>query len=165
MVLDRRKIKHGSQEEIGYELGLIVPKKDASSFARVRTGRMPVAGYGTQVGKKKYSINNYFLRHNIPLKEKYYPVESVNNARKFIIENLMCNNDILVCFNYKKLYGVGNFGHVSIIQGINGDTITLIDSEKNVPDKRKISLHKLIEAMKLHGKKKRSGFWMISDNV
>ena len=61
MILDRRKIKRGSQEEIGYELGLVVPKEKTHLFTKTRTGKKPVAGYGTQINKEKYSINNYFF--------------------------------------------------------------------------------------------------------
>ena len=61
MILDRRKIKHGSQEEIGYELGLVVLKEKTHLFTKVRIGKKPVAGYGTQINKEKYSINNYFF--------------------------------------------------------------------------------------------------------
>ena len=163
VILDRRGIKHNSQEEIGYELGLIIPKEKIHLFIKARIGRKPVAGYGTQVSKKKYSINNYFLKNKIKLKETYYFPEKIKDTRNFIIENLKSSNDLVVCFNNKKLYGNGDFGHVSLIQSINNGVIILIDSEKSVPDKRKVKLQKLVEAIKYHGKKKRGGFWVISE--
>jgi hypothetical protein len=162
MILSRRKIKHGSQEEIGYELGLTVPKEKAHLFSKVRTGKKPIAGYGTQVNKKNYSINSFFKRNKINLKETYCPINKISNVNKFIIENLAKNNDLIVCFNNKKLYGHDNHSHVSLIQGINNKIVTLIDPEKNVPKKRKVKLSKLIEAMSYHGIKKRGGFWLVS---
>ena len=72
-------------------------------------------------------------------------------------------NDLIVCFDSKKLYGIGDYGHVSLIQNINNSIITLIDSENNVPNKRKVNLQKLVDAMKCHGKEKRGGFWIISE--
>lgn len=162
MVLDRRNIRHGSQEELGYELGLVVPKRDAHLLTKVRTGKKPIAGYGTQVQKKKYSINNFFLKNKIKLKETYYPVEKIKNIKEFISENLKSNNDLIVCFDNKKLYGVGDGGHVSLVQAINKDAVILVDPEKNVPKKRKVKLSELVTAMKYHGKKKRGGFWLIS---
>lgn len=162
MVLDRRKIKHGSQEEIGRELGLVVPKEKTHLFIKIRTAKKPIAGYGTQVNKKKYSINNYFLKNNIKLKEVYYLLEEIKDIKKFIVENLKSGNDLIVCFDSRKLYGIGDYGHVSLIQNINNNIITLIDPEKDVPNKRKVDLQKLVEAMKRHGKEKRGGFWVIS---
>ncbi|MFN6992487.1 MAG: hypothetical protein ACK4MM_07200 [Fervidobacterium sp.] len=162
MILDRRKIKYGSQEEIGWDLGLIVPKQKAHLFHKTRTGKRPVAGYGTRVGKKKYSINNFFKKNKINLKETYYPIDKIKIVNKFISENLSKNNDIIVCFNNKKLYGTGDYGHVSLIQSINDEIVTLVDPEKDAPKRRKVKLSKLIEAIKYHGIKNRGGFWVIS---
>ncbi len=162
MVLDRRKIEHSLQEEIGYELGLIVPKKDAHFFTKIRSGKKPIAGYGTRVNKNKYSINNYFSKHSIDLVETYYPIDKIENVQNFIIRNLGEDKDIIACFNFRRLYGKGgNFGHVSLIQNISHNTVTLIDPETDAPEKRKIKLQKLIGAMKYH-KKKRGGLWIIS---
>lgn len=162
MVLDRRKIKHGSQEEIGYELGLIVPKNDERFFTKVRTGRKPVAGYGTQIQKDKYSISNYFLKNKINLKETYFPVEKIKDIKSFIRDNLKIN-DLIVCFSYKKLYGTVEYGHVSLIQNMKGEIVTLVDPWKKGPAERKVKLSDLVRAMKYHGKEKRGGFWLISE--
>lgn len=164
MILDRRKIIHGTQDEIGYELGLTVPKESAHLFTKVRTGKKPIAGYGTQIGKKQYSINNHFTKNNINLNETYFLIEQIPNIKKFIISNLEKKNDMIVCFNYKKLYGKGDWGHVSLIQQIDEGIITLIDPEKDVPKKRKVELKKLIDSMSYHGKEKRGGFWLITEN-
>ncbi len=162
MILNRRKIKHGSQEEIGYELGLTVPKEDAHLFTKVRTGRKPAAGYGTQVGKKKYSISKYFLKNKISLKETYYPPEKIKDAKRFISDGLKNNNDIIACFDNNQLYVVGDGGHVSLIESISGNLAVLIDPEKGAPKRRKVEISKLLTAMKKHGKKNRGGFWIIS---
>lgn len=65
MIQERRGLDFASQDEIGYQLGLIVPTKKAYSFSKVRTGRMPKTGWGTQTNKKQCSINNYFFRNNL----------------------------------------------------------------------------------------------------
>jgi len=90
MVLDRRKVKHGTQDEIGYELGLVVPNEIANEFKKIRTGKKPIAGYGTQVAKKQYSINHFFQKYKIKLKEKYYPPEKISDYAKFIADNIVC---------------------------------------------------------------------------
>ena len=162
MVLDRRKISHDSQDEIGYELGLTVPKEKAHLYTKVRTGKKPIAGYGTQVGKKQYSINHFFKKNNIGLKETYFFVKDISDVREFIISNIKLNNDIIVCFNNEKLHGKGDWGHVSLIQGIEKNIVSLVDPGKDVPKIRKVKLDKLIESMEYHGKEKSGGFWLIS---
>ncbi len=164
MILDRRKIKHENQEEIGYELGLVVPEEKRNAFTKVRTGKKPSAGYGTQVSKKEYSINRYFLKNNIGLKETYYPTKSIRHANEFIIKNLENDNDIIACFNNQQLYGEGDWGHVSLIQSINKDIVALIDPRTDLLI-REVNLEKLVKAMEYHGKKNRGGFWVISDKV
>jgi ribosomal protein S24E len=71
MVLLRRNIPLMSQEEIGYQLGLTVPKKMKKILPKARTGKKPIAGWGTQAQKPKHSINKFFERNNIKLKEVY----------------------------------------------------------------------------------------------
>jgi len=162
MILNRRKIKHTSQEEVGYDLGLIVPKKEAHFFTKVRISKKPVAGYGTQASKKKYSINHYFLKNKINLKEKYYPAEKIKNIKKFIKKNLKNDNDIVACFNNKILYGKGDYGHVSLIETINAETATLAEPQN--AKRKRVILPKLIKAMIYHGRNKnRGGFWVISE--
>lgn len=162
MVLDRHKVKHGTQEEIGYELGLVVPKEIAREFKKIRTGKKPIAGYGTQVAKKQFSINHFFKKYKIGLKETYYPPEKVKDYARFIIDNISKSNDLIVCFNNKLLFGSGDWGHVCVIQGFNRNVITLIDPGRSVPKKRRAELPNLIDAIKKHGKKRRGGFWVIS---
>lgn len=80
MVLSRRDIKSGTQEEIGYDLGLVAPKEKVHLFKKVRTAKkQPASGYGTQVTKRQYSINNFFRKHTIELRERYFSIERVKN--------------------------------------------------------------------------------------
>ncbi len=164
MILDRRKISHGTQDEIGYDLGLIVPKEKAHLYTKVRTGKKPIAGWGTQVEKKQYSINNFFKKNKIGLKETYFFVKDILDIKEFVISNIKNNNDIVVCFNNGRLYGKGDWGHVSLIQGIESDIISLVDPGEDVPKVRKVRLKKLVDAMEYHGREKRGGFWLISEN-
>jgi hypothetical protein len=165
MILDRRKIIHGSQEDIGYDLGLTVPEDKAGLFKRVRIGKKPSAGYGTKVSTPRYSINHYFKKYRIYLKEEYYPIRKVHDIKKFIATNLKNNNDVIVCFNNKRLHGIGDYGHVSLIQDINKGYLTIIDPGINVPKIRRVRLSKLIDAIEHHGEKNRAGFWIISKRI
>jgi len=164
MILNRRKIKHDSQEEIGNQLGLVVSPKNAHLFKNAIVKEDPEKEYGTQTHKEEYSINKFFQKNNIKLKETYYPVETVNNPKEFIIDNLKNGNDIMVCINNRILYGEGH-GHLSLIQSINDDEITLVDPKINKPKIRIVKLTKLLESMRVeyHQKIKRGGFWIIAE--
>ncbi len=164
MILDRRRLAHSTQEDIGNQLGLIISPQNAPLFKKATVGKAADKEYGTQTHKKEYSINNFFLKNHIKLKEKHYPVEKMKDPSVFIIKNLRLGNDIMVCINNKILYGEGH-GHLSLIQAIKGDEITLIDPKIDQPKVRIVKLEKLLESMKrkYHQKRKRGGFWIISE--
>jgi len=162
MILLKRGIPLKSQEEIGFDLGLTIPKKDKKLFQKVKTGKKPIAGWGTQVGKENYSINNFFKKNKINLKEEYVFLTKSKEIKKFL-DNSLKSKDVIVCFNYKRLYGKGgNSGHVSIVENIKGNYITLIDPAYKVPKYRTVSLEKLSKAIESHKRTRRGGFWVIS---
>lgn len=163
MVLLRRKLPVFSQEHIGKELGLVVPKRYAKILPAAKTGKKPSSGWGTQVQKKEYSINKFFKKYKIPLKEKYAPLSKVEDVKTWIKSQIKKDKDILVCFNYKKLYKDEGEGHVSVIDSVSDDKIMLIDPEKNVQKFREVKITDLIKAIKYHGKNNLGGFWVISN--
>ena len=164
MIQERRGLEFASQDEIGYQLGLIVPKEKAYLFSKVRTGRMPKTGWGTQTSKKQYSINHYFIKNNLPLKLTIYSVEAVENVSEFIIQNLLNDNDIIICFNSQLLFGDGDVEHVSLIQEIDTENneMTVIDPAIGVPKIRKTKFSRLIQVLKSHKTSKLCGFWIVS---
>lgn len=162
MVLLRRGIALISQDEMGESLGLIVPKKYKKILPLARTGKKPIAGWGTQVQREEYSINNFFKKHNISLKEEYFPLSRVNNVADWIRKQIKKDNDILICFRYGKMYGGKGEGHVSVIDSISEDNAVLIDPASNVPKYRKVKLANLIKAIDFHGEGARGGFWLIT---
>ena len=69
-----------------------------------------------------------------------------------------------MCFDYENLYHKqgDSRGHVSIIENIEDDIITLIDPKYRVSKYRKVSLEEISKAIESHGKEKGGGFWVIS---
>lgn len=59
MIQAKRGIRSKSQEEIGWDLGLIVPPEVKSAFTKVRTGPEPRAGYGTQTSNSEEDASGY----------------------------------------------------------------------------------------------------------
>lgn len=160
MILKRRKLPIYTQKTIGYALGLSVPKEYMHLYPNART-KQPSSGYGTEIQNPTYSIQSFFQTHAPSLIETYYPVDTINHVRTFIIKHLSLEHDIIVCFNNAILYGVGDWGHVSLLSSIDKDGITLIDPDVSSPDIRNVSIEDLIQAMNIHGTDNRSGFWII----
>lgn len=164
MVQERRGLEFSSQEEIGYQLGLIVPKEKAHLFSKVRIGRIPKTGWGTQTSKKQYSINNYFIKNNLPLELTIYNVQEIKNVSEFVIQNLMNDNDIIICYNSQFLFDDGDIEHVSLIQEIEteNDKLTIVDPAIGIPKDRKTKLSSLIRVLKSHEASMLIGFWIVS---
>jgi len=167
MVLGRRGMQYESQEDIGWALGLIVPKKVKHLFHKVRTGKKPKHGYGTRESQKRYSLQNYFKKREIPLQKEFLKLSRIADAEKFIIENLEQNNDMWACFFNQKLFGEGEFGHMCLIQEIDTEkkTVTLIDPSRRESKARAVKLARLLEAIKYHEDySKGAGFVLITGN-
>ena len=74
------------------------------------------------------------------------------------------NKDTLCCFDYGTLYNTDyHYGHVCVVDKVyiaKGE-VRLIDPERNVPKWRTVTIKKLFEAMKRHGRENGGGFWEI----
>ena len=87
MILNRNHIANDGQVVIACQLGLTVPEEYRDEYPNAIIGEKPDAGYGTQIQKRKFSINNFFKINNIDLKEKYYFITDVTVAKKFLLDN------------------------------------------------------------------------------
>ncbi len=165
MIQERRNLTFASQDEIGYQLGLIVPKDKMNLFSKVRTGSMPKNGWGTQTRKSEYSIENYFIQNRLPLKFDMYPLTKIADISQFIIQNLMENNDIILCYNSRVLFGDGDSEHVSLIQEFDAENgkLIIIDPAIGVPKIREAELSNLIEAIKTQATNNLYGLWIVSE--
>ncbi len=134
MIFRRRDLLCPSQDEIAYELGLIVPEKIALQFSKVRTGPEPKAGYGTQTSKSEFSIESYFERNNVPLKRRLHKITSLVDLRETIINCLRADEDIIICYNSQELFGEGDIEHVSLVQSIDAaGNLEIIDPAIGAP--------------------------------
>ncbi len=160
MILNRHDIKNTGQEDIAYQLGLVVPESDRHLFKKARVANKPSSGYGTQIQKEEYSINNYFKTNNIELKETYYFINNLNDIRVFLTFNN--NDDILVCFHCGTLFDAphANWGHMMLFEHIENDNVTLLDTSVK-RDYATVSLEKLAKAISIHGKENGAGFYLI----
>lgn len=165
MIMYKLGIPLISQEELGYHLGLIVSDENKDLFWNPRTGARPPTGYGTQIYKEEFSINEAFKKLNIPLEMTFHLIDefsTVDETSEFISEKVGAGADMLACFDHDQLNGDGiQGGHVCVIDRISpGDgIIRLIDPQRNQPKWRQVGISKLFFAMQKHGSKQMGGIW------
>jgi len=161
MVFERRQMAVPEQEEIGYELSLIVPEEIAHRFRCVRTGPRSPSGWGTRVGLKKFSIQRYFDRHRLPLRIVRYLATEIVDLEIFLADHLEGGDDIVVCFDQWHLLGRGNTEHVALMQALHRGSVILVDPAEDSPDLYRVELARLAEALcgRTTGQ---LGLWVIS---
>ena len=168
MIMYKHAIPLLAQEEIAYELGLTVPDKDAHLFAKVRTGKKPPAGWGTQINKPEFSVNKVFAALGIPISMERLSTKdfkSPNELGRLLHRIQSRDGDALLCFDYGKLWGLDyKGGHVCVFNSVNGAEVTIVDPERNVPKLRTTTLDRLHEAMDFHGDHNSTGVWLLNLN-
>ena len=166
MIMLRHKITLIPAELLGYEMGLIVPKEDEKLFCKVRTGKMPPAGYGTQEANPKFDPNIAFKRLKIPLKFSRNFINNFSDYRSFLkyLKNFDNSKDVMACFDWGTLFDKSHHGgHVCLIDKIDMEKkkVRLIDPSPKYSKWTIVSMKKLFKAMKFHEAKKSGGFWEI----
>lgn len=161
MILNRYHIQNKGQKEIACELGLIIPRKYQSQFKNAIIGKKPNAGYGTQIQKTEYSINHFFQKNKINLKEEYKFLTEVSEVKEFLIKNK--EKDIMICCHAETLYNdpKQDWGHMILFETIeSNNTVIILDPSKE-KNREKITLKTLTKAVSIHGYKNGAGFYLI----
>jgi len=165
MVMLRHKIPLIAQESLAYELGLIVPKEKRMLFAKVRTGKRPKSGYGTQIQKPEYAPDKIFSKLKIPLRMRFLSGSSLQGkVSETLSEIVNQNGDALVCFDAGKLYGTSyKGGHVCVVDAIDvkRGLVRLVDPSASNPKWRDVAIAKLERAMNIHGDENMCGIWQL----
>lgn len=166
IVMYRHNIPLIPQEELAYKLGLTVPQEDAHLFLQVRTGEKPASGWGTQISKAEYRPNKIFAELKIPLRMEQFFLKdfvTIEGLRRVLQDIQTEDGDALLCFDYGKLWDLSKKGgHVCVFDRIEGDTVYIIDPERNVPKFRSVDISKLFKAMNFHGDANSTGVWKIT---
>lgn len=146
---------------IGRELDLKVPKKFSNNYPNTKTS--PNKNFEINLHKEEFSLNNFFKRYNLPLNENY--VYRTNKNKILELFKKYQSSDILVCFDCPTIANIQNkrWGHVSLITDFDEKHVFIQDpkSIENI----KISYGVILKAIKVHSKKRRGGFWIISETA
>lgn len=158
-VMQRHGMAMVPQEELGHDLGLVVPREATVHFSNVRTGDIPISGYGTQIGLPEYEPNAAFLKLGIPLEMTVRLIsrfQSLDAVRDYLEDMKNKDADILVCYGTP-----GGGGHVCVFDSISVDRhlIRLADPGINTGSMRIVRDKELFSAMRRHGDEKYGGFW------
>jgi len=170
-VLQMVQTRHGfdclSQDEIGYQLGLIVPKELEHLFERVRTGPEPKAGYGTQTSTEQFSIASYFRRNGLPLKLVKTQPHSLDKLHSQLAISIQNGDDVIICYNSRLLFGDGDIEHVSLVQELDLGTRHLLvaDPAIGVSKLRETTLDRLYEVLNAHDVSDHGGLWLVSSGT
>lgn len=165
MIQARRGLHSMSQDEIGWELGLIVPPEVKSEFTKVRTGPKPRAGYGTQTSSAQYSIANYFVRNHLPLSITRISVSSLVELNSIIGAALDRDDDIVLCVNSLHLFGDGDLEHVVLLEGYDraSGQVKVVDPAIGAPMHRITTLDTIFETIQGYNVRDLGGLWIISE--
>jgi hypothetical protein len=165
MVMYRHGIPLIPQEDIAFELGLIVPKKDEFLFQKVQKRDKGRKGWGTNIGWKNYSLSEGLKRSNIPLSARFYLSEELKSSEelKLMLSDLQDEGvDILLCYDYREVWGgEGETSHVCVFDKIENNTVWMIDPEQNVPKFRHTTVNKLFKGIKKNGSDSFNGMWLL----
>lgn len=170
MVMYKHGIPLVPAEELGYHLGLVVPPEKARLFIKVRTSETPPAsGYGTQIYLPEYEPNKAFKKLGIPLSFSMKPITEIKTAEQLLEELETAESkdkDVLLCFNHGALIDdpSRDWGHLCVFDRMVDGQIRIIDPSPNQPKWRLVSAEKMLEAMKIHGKRKTAaGLWYLEN--
>ena len=171
MVMYRHGIPLIPAEELGYYLGLTVPKEASKFFWHVRTGKRlkssfrPIAGYGTQIYERGYEPNKVFKKLGIPLTMELKPIEYFKKFSEFLEYLSILSHhdfDVLMCFHHGTLVNdkTKDNGHVVVLDKIylKDNTIRFVDPTRG-PKWKIVTMKKMYNAMKAHANGKIAGFW------
>lgn len=172
MVMYRHGIPLIPAEELGYYLGLTVPKDSARHFWHMRIGKRrptllrPIAGYGTRIYERNYDPNKVFKKLGIPLILRRKPIQGFKNLiqfKKYLMELSKQDFDVLMCFHHGTLANdpARDNGHVVVLDRIYSKKgmMRFVDPERHGPKWKIVSMRKMYEAMKMHPNGKVAGFW------
>jgi hypothetical protein len=109
------------------------------------------------------SINNFFANFNLPFKEEYVSIKKLQDwmFEDLLSEKIALGNHLICGFSYGGLYNDKSkfeIGHVSIIEAIENEKITIIDPGPLNTGKKQVDIFDMFRAIHM----KNDGVWIIS---
>lgn len=150
------------QEEIAWHCRLKVPKDRLNRFTRKMLVAEKKEDEGTITKDFHILLNKMLKEKNIALTVEFHPITTVDNPSELIDTNMQQGNDLMVAFSCKVFPEWNSIlGHVCVIVGFDGKTLTLGDPSLVRPKFWDAPLDKIIGAMDKKFDGHERGFWVV----
>jgi hypothetical protein len=161
MVLYKNNLPLVSQEQIGAELGLVIPPeaKDAFFNADVRDKPVVGSGYGTRIQDSEFGLDKLIEKQNWPFNFSVELASAFPDETSFIArlkELVAADTDVLVCFQND--HGTG---HICVLDIVGSDTVRVMDPAQSYPKWRSMSYADIYGRVKAHGDDNYGGIWIL----
>ncbi len=130
MIMRKNGLVAPSQDEIGFNLGVIIPPDAAEQFDPVRVGVEPDGCYGTHLEKPEFDFNAVANRLGWGLAMKHVPAnefESPADLAEYLSDAEEADDDVAICFDFLAMYENGKGGHVNLFDRVTPDGIRVIE--------------------------------------
>ena len=109
------------------------------------------------------SINLFFNKFNLPFKEEYISIKLLQDwmFEEIIAKKIALGNHLIFGFSFGALYNdktKSEIGHVSIIESIENENLTIIDPGPLNAGKKQVDIFNIFRAIHM----KDDGLWIIS---
>jgi len=166
IVLYKNSLPLQPQEQIGAQLGLVVPPEEEKYFWNVATSKeVPIAGYGTRIQEPVYGLEQFITKNHLPFTVEFQlskGLKSPQALRQQLVKLQADDDDVLICFRSGTVYGNDHTnGHVCVFDVVEENTVRLVDPIPNFPKWRNVEIDKLFKAIRLHEDKRMGGLWIL----
>lgn len=151
-----------SQEQIGAELGLVVPLDMKHVFFNVEARKKPAAnsGFGTRIQDPNFSLEALLSKSQWPFDLEIELSGKFSSQDEFISrlgELVEADNDVMICFQNDS-----GAGHVCVLDTIDDESVRVIDPAATFPKWRTLSHGDIFEHVKAHGDDNYGGLWILT---
>jgi hypothetical protein len=169
MILGKLGLHVPTQDEIGYNLGVVVPPEEAANYVPVRVGVSPDGYYGTRLDNPRYDFNKVSRALGWGVKMSCLPpatFKTPDSLVDYLARAEKSDRHIIICYDFLTLYKNGGIGgHANLFDRIIPEGIRVIEPIEIVsrPDYlwRIQDPDKLLEAMRAH-ENYMGGIWEIA---
>jgi dipeptidase E len=159
IVLQRNGLPKPSQEEIGIELGLVVPPEYADEFENVTVRDEPIvsSGFGTRIQDPNYSVETLIEKKGWPFsfsRTLATQISDVNKLRDLLTDVESRNADALICYQNDRGYG-----HVVVFDRLIDNDVWFVDPSPNYDKWRSMSIAEVYKRIQAHGDVNSGGIW------
>ncbi|MFO0970927.1 MAG: hypothetical protein U0520_01095 [Candidatus Saccharimonadales bacterium] len=130
MILTKHELHVPSQDEIGYNLGVIVPSDEAGNFDPVRVGIEPDGCHGTHLEKPEYDFNTVARALGWGVKMTCRSPDNFTTSESlldYLTQAEEADKDVILCYDFPALYENGSGGHTNLFDRVRPEGIRVIE--------------------------------------